>query len=81
MVDIAVELGADEVAATADMEEIMQFEILLANVSINLNLPSAQVVEVVKKQGSSFQSWEISRIPKIYSSVVEYKARQVLKRT
>ena len=56
MVDIAVELGADEVAATADMEEIMQFEILLANVSINLNLPSAQVVEVVKKQGSSFQS-------------------------
>ncbi|XP_033642229.1 neprilysin-1-like isoform X1 [Asterias rubens] len=34
MVDIAVELGADEVAATADMEEIMQFEILLANMSI-----------------------------------------------
>ena len=40
-------------------------------------LPSAQVV--VKKQDSSFQNWEVSRTPKIYSAVVEYKARKFSK--
>ena len=31
-------------------------------------LPSSQVV--VKKQDSTFQDWEVSQIPKIYSTVV-----------
>ena len=35
-------------------------------------LPSAQVE--VNKQNSSFQNWEVSGIPKIYSAIVEYKA-------
>ncbi len=34
MVNVAVELGADRVDARTDMEEIMQLEILLANMSI-----------------------------------------------
>ena len=33
-------------------------------------LASAQACQVVvKKQDSSFQNWEVSRIPKIYSSL------------
>ena len=31
---------------------------------------------VVRKQDSSFQNWEVLRIPKIYSLLVEHKVRQ-----
>ena len=58
----------------------MRLEIFEVHVIVATNfLPFAQVV--VTKQDSAFENRDVSLIPKIYFVVVEYKARQVLKRT